>query len=255
MAIADPTRARGATPDLLDARGYPRGGGNIPGHHRGRPPANKGLDLGPTPPTVDEIVACCQQCPDTPAGRRTRALIIVLWRTGMRIGCEALRLTENDLDQDRGTIHIRRGKGGKRRTVPMDPWAWREIAPWLLERRNYPAGPLFCCVEGPTRGVRAVNQHDVNKQFRRLERQAGLRRRFAPHQLRHSWTLENLRGDMPAHVLMRILGHANLKVTTTYVHGLDEDEMFDWVRNRPAPVMAVPRLLSTTHEPSTPSRC
>lgn len=206
--------------------------------------ANKGLDLSPTPPTVDQIVKVCQACPDTPAGMRTKALIIMLWRTGIRVGCEALRLTEPDLDVDQGTILIRRGKGGKRRTVAMDPWGWSEIRPWLTYREQLPAGPVFCVVEGPTAGKRAWNQHDVNRWFRRLERQVGLRSRFAPHQLRHTWTLEQLRREMPAHVLMRALGHANLKVTTAYTMGLDDNEMFDWMRNREAPVMAVPKLIT-----------
>ena len=47
---------------------------------------------------------------------RLRALIVVLWRAGLRIS-EALALTESDLDVNRGAILIRHGKGGKRREV------------------------------------------------------------------------------------------------------------------------------------------
>lgn len=229
--------------ELRDARGYVRAGGNMPGSGKGRPPANKGMDLGPTPPSVEDIIKVCQQCPDTPSGRRARALIIVLWRTGMRVGCEALRLYERDLDADRGTIHIRKGKGGKARVVPMDPWAWREVAPWLRERERFPAGPVFCVVEGPTAGKRAWNQHDVNRTFRKLEREAGLRQRFAPHQLRHAWFLENMRDNMPVYIAMVLMGHANLKVTTEYGRGLDNEDALDFIRARKAPVMAVPKLL------------
>lgn len=231
---------------MLDARGYPRAGGNLPGSHRGRTPPNKGLDLGPTPPSVTDIIAACQACPDTPSGRRTVALIILLWRTGMRIGCEALRLMEHDLDPEEGLIHIRCGKGGKARTVPMDPWGWRQFQPWLIERRNYPVGPVFCVVEGPTAGKRAVNQHQVNRTFRMLERKVGMRQRFAPHQLRHKFYLEN--EDLPAHVMMKLLGHANLKVTTTYSLGMPRRKIYEGILTRAAPVMTVPGLLSV--EPS-----
>lgn len=227
---------------FLDARGYPRAGGNLPGSGKGRTPPNKGLEYSPTPPSVSDIIAACQCCPDTPAGRRTVAIIIVLWRTGMRIGCEALRLYEHDMDPEEGLIYIRKGKGGKARTVPMDAWGWRQIQPWLLERRNYPAGPVFCVVEGPTAGKRPVNQHQVNLTFRKLESKAKLRQRFAPHQLRHKFFLEN--EDLPAHVMMKLLGHANLKVTTTYSMGMPSKRIYEGILNREAPVMNVPGLLS-----------
>ena len=67
---------------------------------------------------------------ETVYGLRTRALIVVLWRAGLRIS-EALRLAESDLDRSRGSILVRRGKGGKRRQVGMDRWAWEQIDPWL----------------------------------------------------------------------------------------------------------------------------
>jgi len=55
-------------------------------------------------------------------------LIVVLWRAGLRI-CEALALTEADLDPRRGSLLVRRGKGGRRREVGMDDWAWEQLAP------------------------------------------------------------------------------------------------------------------------------
>jgi hypothetical protein len=58
---------------------------------------------------------------DGRAGDRMRALIVVLWRAGLRIQ-EALDLYERDLDQRRGALLIRSGKGGRRREVGMDEW-------------------------------------------------------------------------------------------------------------------------------------
>ncbi|MBV9802893.1 MAG: tyrosine-type recombinase/integrase, partial [Solirubrobacterales bacterium] len=55
---------------------------------------------------------------DRPAGLRTRALIILLWRAGLRIS-EALALGESDLNPVRGSVLVRRGKGGRRREVGM----------------------------------------------------------------------------------------------------------------------------------------
>ena len=85
---------------------------------------------------------------------RIRGLIVVLWRAGLRIS-EALALLETDLDQARGAILIRQGKGGKRREVGMDRWGWQQLAPWLAHRATLPVGALFCVLRGPTRGRRA----------------------------------------------------------------------------------------------------
>jgi site-specific recombinase XerD len=54
---------------------------------------------------------------------RVRALIVLLWRAGLRIS-EALAPTETDLDSTRGLILVRQGKGGKSPEIDMDRWAW-----------------------------------------------------------------------------------------------------------------------------------
>jgi site-specific recombinase XerD len=66
------------------------------------------------PPTVDEIVAVMRHAGEDRHGRRLRALIVVLWRAGLRIQ-EALTLTETDLDERRGSVLVRHGKNDKRR--------------------------------------------------------------------------------------------------------------------------------------------
>jgi site-specific recombinase XerD len=86
-------------------------------------------------------------------GHRLRALIVLLWRAGLRIS-EALALQESDLDRSRGAVLIRRGKGGKRREVGMDRWAWEQLDAWLEIRRQLPIGALLCVIHGPTAGRR-----------------------------------------------------------------------------------------------------
>jgi site-specific recombinase XerD len=90
---------------------------------------------------------------ETIHGQRLRALIVVLWRVGLRIS-EALALTEPDLDPRRGAVLVRRGKGGRRREIGIDDWAWEQLQPWLTVRVQLPIGPLFCIITGPTRGRR-----------------------------------------------------------------------------------------------------
>jgi integrase len=82
---------------LYDAAGDHRSPATMPGYHEGRPPRNKGLRYPADPPTVEEIVAVMRAAGDGPDGARLRALIVILWRAGLRIG-EALDLAETDLD-------------------------------------------------------------------------------------------------------------------------------------------------------------
>jgi site-specific recombinase XerD len=64
------------------------------------------------PPTVEELVAVMRHARDDRHGWRVRAMIVVLWRAGLRIQ-EALALSEHDLDHRRGSVLIRNGEGGR----------------------------------------------------------------------------------------------------------------------------------------------
>jgi hypothetical protein len=92
-----------------DAAGRRRSPATLPGYHAGRPPRNKGLRYPADPPTVEEIVAVMRHAPDDRHGRRVRAMIVVLWRAGLRIQ-EALALAEHDLDQRRGSMLVRNAR-------------------------------------------------------------------------------------------------------------------------------------------------
>jgi site-specific recombinase XerC len=108
---------------LLDRAGRRRSPATMPGFHAGRAPGNKGLRYPADPPRVEEIIAVMRTAGDGPHGRRLRALIVIMWRAGLPIQ-EALALTEGDLDQRRGSLLVRHGKGGRRREVGMDAWGW-----------------------------------------------------------------------------------------------------------------------------------
>jgi site-specific recombinase XerD len=65
----------------------------------------------------------------------------------------------------------------------------------------------------------------------------GLRRRFAPHQLRHAHALELAREGVPLNIIQRQLGHANLGTTSIYLQGIDIEEIIATVHGRQAPMM------------------
>ena len=121
---------------VLDSAGRRRSPATLPGFHAGRPPRNKGMR---TPPTVEEIIAVMRQADGNSHGWRLHALIVVLWRGGLRIQ-EALALAEHDLDPRRGSLLVRNGKGGRRREIGMDTGGWEQLRPWLVSRRDLPAG-------------------------------------------------------------------------------------------------------------------
>jgi site-specific recombinase XerC len=76
---------------LFDAAGRRRPPATTPGHHRGRSPRNKSRRYPADPPTTEEIVAVMRCAGATPYGLRARALMVLLWRAGLRVS-EALAL-------------------------------------------------------------------------------------------------------------------------------------------------------------------
>lgn len=88
---------------LLDRGGRRRSPATTSTFHQRVAPRNKGMHYPPDPPTVEEIVAVMRTAGDSPDGIRLRAVIVVLWRAGLRIS-EALALNETDLDHDRGSV-------------------------------------------------------------------------------------------------------------------------------------------------------
>ena len=221
---------------LLDAAGDQQSPVTMPGYHQGRPPKNKGQRFPADPPPVEEIIAVMRATGNGADGARVRALIIVLWRAGLRIS-EALDLAETDLDRSRGAVLVRAGKGGRRREVGMDRWAWDQLTTYLEVRAALPVGALFCVLHGPTAG-RRWEASAARRQLRRTAEAASVRRRFAPHQLRHAHAIELAHEGVPLVVIQRQLGHCNLGVTSIYLQGIDSSEIIDTVHSRPAPVIS-----------------
>jgi integrase len=224
-----------SVPPLLNAAGRRRSPVTLPGYLAGRPPRNKGLRYPPDPPTVEEIVAVMRQAGDGAHGARMRAFIVLLWRAGLRIN-EALTVAEHDLEPRAGSVLVRHGKGGRRREVGMDPWGWEHLRPWLELRMRLPVGPLLCVVDGPTCG-RPWASDAARAQLRRIASKAGVRRRFAPHQLRHAHAVELAHEGVPLNVIQRQLGHTNLGVTSIYLQGIDNAEIIATVHARKTPMI------------------
>ena len=131
--------------------------------------------------------ALIQACSKRAAtGIRNRALIVTLYRAGLRIS-EALSLLPKDLDADAGTIRVLHGKGDKARVVGLDAGAWAILQLWLDRRAALGINGharVFCTLKG-----RPMKSAYVRTLLPRLARKAGIDRRVHPHGLRHTHAL------------------------------------------------------------------
>jgi site-specific recombinase XerD len=221
---------------LLDAAGRRRSPATTPGYLAGRAPHNKGMQYPPDPPRPEEIILVMRKAGHDRHGLRVQALIAILWRGGLRVS-EALALNETDVDERRGSLLVRHGKGDKRREAGMDRFGFEQLSVWLEHRVLLPPGPLFCVIDGRTRGRRWA-AGAARAELRRLAVAAGVRRRFAPHQLRHAHAVELAREGVAVNIIQRQLGHTDLGTTSAYLQGIDPSEIIDAVRSRTPPTIS-----------------
>ena len=107
---------------------------------------------------------------------------------------------------------------------------------WLAHRVQMPVGPLFCVIDGSTCG-QPWAATAARAELRRLAADAGVRRRFAPHQLRHGHAVELAREGVPVNIIQRQLGHTDLGTTSTYLQGIDPSEIIDAIHARRQPTI------------------
>ena len=108
---------------------------------------------------------------------------------------------------------------------------------WLEIRRELPIGAVLCVIQGPTAG-RRWEASAARKQLHHAAAAAGVRRRFAPHQLRHAHAVEMAHEGVPLVVIQRQLGHAHLGITSIYLQGIDGSEIIGTVHGRPPPTIS-----------------
>jgi integrase/recombinase XerD len=169
---------------------------------------------------VDRLIA--QPDVATPRGVRDRALIELLYATGMRVS-ELLSLRPADVNLDASYLTCT-GKGDKQRIVPFGEAAgeWvnryaREARPALLGRRTSPR--LFVNARGGGPGLTRMGFWKILKQY---ARQAGLTADLSPHMLRHSFATHLLERGADLRAIQMMLGHADLSTTQIYTHVLEQ---------------------------------
>jgi integrase/recombinase XerD len=173
---------------------------------------------------LEEVEKLLEQ-PDskTPTGLRDRAMLEVLYSTGLRVS-ELISLGVSDLDGKIGCVRCI-GKGDKERIVPVGKKALgivdkylREGRPQLLRNAKASSGPaLFINRRGS-----ALSRVGVWKILSAYGRRAGLRMALTPHMLRHSFATHLLEGGADLRSVQLMLGHADISTTQIYTHVVEE---------------------------------
>jgi site-specific recombinase XerD len=141
---------------------------------------------------------------DGPLGVRDRALLELVYSAGLR-SAEAVGLDLGDVDFEQELVHVREGKGGKDRVVPLGEEAGALVARYVQDAR-------------PQLARGAENALFISARGRRLDTST-LRRLVAhPHRLRHAFATHLLEGGADLRTIQELLGHSSLSTTQMYSH-------------------------------------
>lgn len=172
------------------------------------------------PKTLSEaqVDALLKQPPlHTPRGLRDRAMLEVLYATGLRVS-ELVGLAVLDVSLGDGVVRVVQGKGGKDRLVPLGAEAAHWITTYLKESR--PA--LMGARTAPALFVTARAQPMTRQSFWLLIKKyailAGIHAPLSPHVLRHAFATHLLNHGADLRVVQMLLGHADISTTQIYTH-------------------------------------
>jgi integrase/recombinase XerD len=182
--------------------------------------------------TVDEVEKLLNQ-PDTstPAGIRDKAMLEVLYATGIRVS-ELVSLNLDDIELDEGFVRCI-GKGSKERVVPMGEIAINALRSYLSKGRpklvsNPGENALFLNHHG-----RRLTRQGFWKIVKKYAAQLGIRKEITPHTLRHSFATHLLENGADIRAVQEMLGHADISTTQIYTH-VTKDRLKDvYARSHP----------------------
>lgn len=148
-----------------------------------------------------------------------RVCLKLIYACGLRLG-EALRLQIGDIDTGNAQLHVRLGKGGRDRYVPLAPrtiamlrWFWKSHrnATWLFPAPGQGG-------QGMSSACEPMSRTTLQRAFRLALRDSGLKKAAHIHTLRHSWATHLLEAGVDLRHIQTWLGHASPKTTALYTH-------------------------------------
>jgi site-specific recombinase XerD len=142
---------------------------------------------------------------------KTLAMLMLMYGAGLRVS-EVCKLSAKDIDSQRGLIHIRDSKGGKSRYVTL-------------------SARLLACLRAYWRGFRPadeflfpgkygrphISRDGVAHNLRKVARDAGLKKKISPHDLRHAYATHSLESGTDIRTLQVLLGHSSIQTTAQYL--------------------------------------
>jgi len=217
----------------------------------------KSSKLPPQTYTKAEMRKLLAACGSGLAGLRNKALLLVCWRSGLRIE-EALSLYPKDIKADANEVHVMHGKGDKHRIVGIDDGTIEAIQKWLDARKQKKGingrAPIFCVftdgkVSAPRPGQgkvtpasrkrrtkrtargKRIAQSQVREFFGKLSKVIG--KRVHAHGLRHTFACDLLKERCPLHEISALLGHSSIRTTEIYLKGIARPDLARIIRERP----------------------
>jgi integrase/recombinase XerD len=152
---------------------------------------------------------------DAADGLYQRTMLMVLYSTGIR-SAELLQLQVADIDSRRMLIHIRQGKGGRDRFVPLSPTLLATLRVYYRWMR--PQTWLFPGMVHNWRADKPITKRVLWDAVVTAAKRAGFRRRVSPHLIRHSYATHLLESGADLRTIQLLLGHVNIRHTALYLH-------------------------------------
>jgi integrase/recombinase XerD len=168
------------------------------------------------PLSEEEIHALFKVIPtNTPEGYRDRAIVEVLYGTGIRIS-ELTALALNDIHLKERVLVVRKGKGGKGRMVPLSTWAAAYLKGYLKTIRPHVPGAAAAPYLFLSRRGRRVKRWDFSAALQRYGNRAEIEKDVTPHVLRHTFACHLLKRGADIRAIQEMLGHESITSTQRY---------------------------------------
>jgi integrase/recombinase XerC len=161
---------------------------------------------------VDQLSGLLDRSADSVLEIRDLAMFELFYSSGLRLS-ELAALDVNDLDGNEGTLHVRFGKGGKQRVLPVGSKAWQAIEKWLELRPVGVDQALFVSVH-----ARRLSQRSIQLRLARWCAKVGVQEHVHPHMLRHSFASHLLETSQDIRAVQDLLGHSDISTTQIYTH-------------------------------------
>lgn len=163
---------------------------------------------------IDAMIACIDM--SKPEGHRNRAIIEMLYGSGLRVS-ELTDLRLSNMYRQEGYMRIL-GKGSKQRLVPISPVADEQLGYWLQDRNALDIKPEAVDIVFLNHYGRQLTRAMIFTIVKRLAQAAGITKTISPHTLRHSFATHLLQNGADLRIIQQLLGHESIVTTEIYTH-------------------------------------